>query len=44
MGTAQVAFVEDCVVDGDVTGSCVTGSGEPEMTYVIFPPTFKIAR
>jgi hypothetical protein len=32
MGTAQVAFVVD--VD-------VTGSGEPEIIHVIFPPTFK---
>jgi hypothetical protein len=26
MGTAQLAFVVDCVVDGDVTGNDVTGS------------------
>jgi hypothetical protein len=36
MGTAQTLFVVDCVVDGDVTGSYitgndVTGSREPEM-------------
>ena len=38
MGTSEVLFVVDCVVDGDVTGNditrnCITGTGnrEPEM-------------
>jgi peptide subunit release factor RF-3 len=50
MGTAQTLFVVDCVVDGDVTGSyitgsCttgndVTGSREPEMKGRSFPAFF----